>query len=448
MEIIRTFTHSSKFTNNNKIKKLDELFIQYKQYVNFCCNKIVCDLYRIRTVPKYIPRYKFSLLSERYKTVAGRQALSFIRSSISNIKSDITRIIQKSSLSDVDKKTLHIINEKEKWFNDYTNIRCGSLKITKEHVKIIRKIFKQCMFNIPKQKQTHMILNCDVVRIEKTKTSEFDYWVILATLDKYSRIKIPIKSYNYFQNYQGVLKQVLQIWKDDGVYKFGLMKSVIPIKTTNTNVIGIDVGYSKLLTTSSGNNYGLNILQRLHSKCETLNKKIKNCNQQNLKFTKSIMRMRQKIKNFVKNEIGRCLNRMLKKEQPCTIVIENLSGLYYSVKFDTVGVKDFLNLRHIETKLREKCECLGIELVVVNAAYTSQECPLCSFTSINNRKTQKEFECGKCGFSRNADFVGSVNILNRRSDKDINIHMSPMKIKEILDMRFLSTNAFCNRADT
>ena len=54
-------------------------------------------------------------------------------------------------------------------------------------------------------------------------------------------------------------------------------------------------------------------------------------------------------------------------------------------------------------------------------AYTSQECPKCSHTSKENRKTQASFVCMQCGFAANADIVAATNQLRKflNSDKGV-----------------------------
>jgi putative transposase len=42
---------------------------------------------------------------------------------------------------------------------------------------------------------------------------------------------------------------------------------------------------------------------------------------------------------------------------------------------------------------------------------TSITCPKCGESSKENRKTQAQFACVKCGFSENADLVGAINVL-------------------------------------
>jgi putative transposase len=51
--------------------------------------------------------------------------------------------------------------------------------------------------------------------------------------------------------------------------------------------------------------------------------------------------------------------------------------------------------------------------VPVPPKWTSITCPRsgCRHLSKDNRKTQAQFTCVKCGFSENADLVGAINIL-------------------------------------
>ncbi len=61
----------------------------------------------------------------------------------------------------------------------------------------------------------------------------------------------------------------------------------------------------------------------------------------------------------------------------------------------------------LEYKLQER----GAMLVKVDPKNTSRTCPNCGHVSEENRKTQANFVCVKCGFRENADKVGAINIL-------------------------------------
>jgi len=53
------------------------------------------------------------------------------------------------------------------------------------------------------------------------------------------------------------------------------------------------------------------------------------------------------------------------------------------------------------------------DVVKVDPKYTSQECNNCGHISKENRQSQSEFECVKCGHTDNADLNASKNIKER-----------------------------------
>lgn len=89
---------------------------------------------------------------------------------------------------------------------------------------------------------------------------------------------------------------------------------------------------------------------------------------------------------------------------------------------------------YLHRRLAEAAELNGVELNVVNAAYTSQTCPRCWFTSRENRRDER-FECAQCGYTGSADAVAATNVLTRGSDPAITRYMSHVDVKRILDGR-------------
>lgn len=57
-----------------------------------------------------------------------------------------------------------------------------------------------------------------------------------------------------------------------------------------------------------------------------------------------------------------------------------------------------------------KAKMYGIEVRKINPAYTSQTCSVCGYVCKENRKTQADFCCQKCGYHSNADFNAAKNI--------------------------------------
>jgi transposase len=67
----------------------------------------------------------------------------------------------------------------------------------------------------------------------------------------------------------------------------------------------------------------------------------------------------------------------------------------------------------IVQRLEHKTSASETVLVKVPAAYSSLECRQCGHTSTENRKSQAEFECVKCGHKDHADIQAAATILAR-----------------------------------
>jgi len=68
------------------------------------------------------------------------------------------------------------------------------------------------------------------------------------------------------------------------------------------------------------------------------------------------------------------------------------------------------NFYQLEQFLKYKADAKGIWTVQEKACYTSQRCSCCGYAARNNRKTQGNFKCKKCGFEINADLNADRNI--------------------------------------
>ncbi len=63
------------------------------------------------------------------------------------------------------------------------------------------------------------------------------------------------------------------------------------------------------------------------------------------------------------------------------------------------------------TRLTQKAEASGVEVLVVNPAFTSQRCSVCGHTDKKNRESQAVFSCRSCNHTDNADANAAANIL-------------------------------------
>lgn len=65
------------------------------------------------------------------------------------------------------------------------------------------------------------------------------------------------------------------------------------------------------------------------------------------------------------------------------------------------------------TVLQYKARLAGVEVLLVNPAYTSQACSACGHIAKENRESQAIFRCVNCGYEANADVNAALNILER-----------------------------------
>lgn len=450
--MLKTYKFTSKYTNNIKIDKIYKLSYEYKKYYNALIKCSIINFYKNGLLSKYLDRLDYSLLSVRYKQVCGTQVRSTLQSWLSNIGNRCNKVIRHSCLSNEIKLQLYYINKYHKWFCESVTIK--NIIVSNDVIKLSRKIFKHFMFKIPAMHNCCMILNKRVAEVQESKNS-YDYWIKLSTLEKGNVIYLPIKSYDYYNNVQGIFKNVIQI-KVSNKIEYGFVKDVDLKEYNGFSTIGIDAGLVNLISSSSGSQYGKRFYKILKKYDNIIQNIVKNRMKQGLyRNSPKLNRLYNKIQNFVKNEIGRCLNRLIKLEQPKVIVVENIKNIIYKTKNNKQLNKSMRRLLNrsgfskIGDRLKSKCaDRKNIELIEVNPAYTSQLCPKCGYVHKSNRKNQAVFKCLNCGYSCNADYNSSINIRNRRSILAFGIYMKYKKIKEILDKEFLSRQAIYRLAVT
>lgn len=97
---------------------------------------------------------------------------------------------------------------------------------------------------------------------------------------------------------------------------------------------------------------------------------------------------------------------------------------------EKLDIKEFNNSRkanekrsmfargQLQKKLMETLNWKGYDFKEIESDYTSQCCPICSYTDKANRDS-KSFKCQCCGYESDADYVGALNIKARAEDKEI-----------------------------
>ena len=229
--------------------------------------------------------------------------------------------------------------------------------------------------------------------------------------------------------------------------------------TAESEILGLDVGITDLITLSNGSVYGANsaelfytlsdnlvnknrsrlfsykreleqriLIEKDDIKKSLLELKLKNLNENNLGPKKRISKI-SKYKSRIASHINCELNKMVKEENVKEIVREDLNWVSKKKNVSKKQQNRFSTwtkgvlLERLSVKLAEK----GIKETIVNPAYTSQVC--CKCNHLGNRKG-KEFKCSNCNLSIDSDFNASINIKKRKSISEINIDTPYKEVKK------------------
>ena len=187
-------------------------------------------------------------------------------------------------------------------------------------------------------------------------------------------------------------------------------------------ILGVDVGVKKALVASVFGDYDRLAIEGneiYHIRAEVETRKIsllrqgKFCGEGRIghgykkrvepldKISDKISRSRDTINHkYSKALIGYAL-----KKGCGTIQMEELSGISERDSF----LKNW-SYFDLQQKIKYKAEEQGMEVVFINPQYTSQRCSKCGYIDSENRKTQENFLCVKCGYKANADYNASQNI--------------------------------------
>ena len=194
--------------------------------------------------------------------------------------------------------------------------------------------------------------------------------------------------------------------------------------------IGIDMGVIRFATLSNGQYFKpLNAFKTYKGKLAKLQRRLKN----KVKFSKNWLKLQAKIAKL-HHKIANCRKDFLHKisneisKNHAMIYMEDLqvSNMSKSAQGtveqpgQNVAQKSGLNRSILDQgwyefrrQLEYKSAWRGGFVITVDPKNTSRTCPCCGHTDKENRPTQAEFECVKCGYRNNADLVGALNILAR-----------------------------------
>jgi transposase, IS605 OrfB family, central region len=212
-----------------------------------------------------------------------------------------------------------------------------------------------------------------------------------------------------------------------------------------TDTIAIDLGLNPLIATNSGDLMGRRFFDFLKKMDEKIVKRMAQVQRsgglpsRDNKYREYVRRLRE----FLKNEINRVLNRLINLYKPMKLVIEKLDFRSPELSKRMSRLIQSFGKRYVKEKLERLKQLYGIEIVEVNPAYSSQECSSCGYVDKENRKSTQEFECKCCGNKINAQVNSAKNLLERSSLREFHPNLPKKQILKVLIKRHLERLKGC-----
>ena len=292
-------------------------------------------------------------------------------------------------------------------------------------------------------------------------------WVALTGLSRGKRIALPLRGSDIgaFASRTGKpeSRPNLRIHVSSGRVVLVLSERIVVTRRTTGPTVGVDKGLGTLVTASSGDHatarfYGTQFHSTLgalsddaiprerqrgrlrayaRSLRNTQPEKARRMRRRNLRSSRA-RGVRERTGATLRGAVNQALNSFLADHADVArIVVESLDvrRQRFSRRMNRHIAKWLSGYLH--ERLAYKAELNGVELQVVNAAYSSQSCPRCWYTSKTNRRGER-FTCGHCGLTGSADAVAATNLLRRGSDTAITRYTPRSDVYQILEARWRS----------
>jgi putative transposase len=387
-------------------------------------------------------------MSARYKQTCQYQIVGMLDSFIANRQNDFVTVVRKSLLEEDIKHKLFIINRLRLWQMavPFSQLKHKML-IDIDTIKLARKIFSRVlsMHRKPTTSHINMALDGKVALVSDTRygeTKRFDHWVRFSTLEKGEPIYIPISSNAYYDDVPGIRKNFIQVnVSESNAVSFSFTRDV-PARAdylAETDKLSLDLGLSTLFASNCGDLWGRTFFAVLKKYDDVLTTLAKNRQRQGLKTrSPKYDSLVDNIREFMKNEINRVLNRAVDIHKPAELVVERLSFRSPDLSRRMNRLISMFGKSLVQRKLDSLKSTLGITITETNAAYSSQECSVCGYVAKNNRPTQSEFKCNCCSTGMHADVNAARNHHARSSAMVIDAYQGTQTVLHILTERFLS----------
>ena len=263
----------------------------------------------------------------------------------------------------------------------------------------------------PKEgKEYPLILRNDTYKVEKRATKLTAYWLKIPIANIRGGIFVPIRPHTPIPD-GARLREAKTIRREGEWFVYITVQAEIPQRRT-AHVLAVDLGIHNPAVTVNSKKLGPTFygksLRSIRGHYFHLRRKLGE-----KKALETIRKIGSHERRIVNHELHKISKAIVQEaaESNSTIVLGDLKGLRRRRRGRKFNRKlHGFPYRKLAWFIEYKAQWLGIPVVKVSEAYTSQNCSRCGQRGLRVRGL---FRCPHCGLNLNADWNGARNILQR-----------------------------------
>ena len=376
---------------------------------------------------------QFGVLANAWKETV-RDAVADIRACREAAKVEVRGHIHRAVADERERTRLYTLLSRDQWTGE----------------PVLRRWMRQHWRRGRNHTANQIIIRSDKVRTF-TLAEGGNVWLAVPGLAPRASVAVPL---NTTMAPAGTLRLVLREGRVEVHYQIDDQASASSHRPCGTGRVGVDKGYSEVLTDSDGTHHGRELGQLLRTRSDQL--KARNARRAKLR---SMANNAVRRGDHAKASRIRCNNLgTVKKRQQEHRWKQRVRDVTYRAVHavaDNAGViiaEDLTRPLRGRKKLgrntnrrlaawtkgitaqalRDVSDRRGSAVRLVNAAYTSQVIP---GTSLLGKRSGDRLDCTQCGDVWDADHAAAINLLDRDADPDIGLHTPHWRVKQILQQR-------------
>jgi IS605 OrfB family transposase len=363
-----------------------------------------------------------------------RDAVGDIRASREAAKVTVRRWINRTAAGEADRKHLYTLLKREQWMSEPR----------------LRRLMRQHWRRGHNHTTNQIIIRADNVRTF-TLTQGGNMWLAVPGLLPRRSVAVPL---NTTEAPTGTLRLILRGGRVEVHYQIDDASLKSARRPCGDREIGMDKGYTEVLTDSDGERHGRELGELLRTRSDLL--KARNAARAKLRSIANQATQRgqhAKAARIHKHNLGTVKKH--RQEARWQRQVRNVTYLAVHAVVDKATVivaEDLTRPFTGRTKrgrntsrrlaawtkgvtaraLHDVSDRRGSAVRLVNAAYTSQVIP---GTNTLGVRDGDRLHCTSCGVVWDADHAAAINVLDRAADPDIGLYTPHTRVKQIIQER-------------